>query len=125
MARICAFALEAGIEVDYVRDLIRRRRLVHESVPARVENWPWMFRVKVLGGFELLHDGEPVGAGTGKAQRRPIELLKVLVAYGGERVNEAHVIEAMWPRIDGDSAHRSLTSTLPVHVCASAARRRA
>jgi DNA-binding SARP family transcriptional activator len=71
-----------------------------------------MFRVRALGSFELLRDGEPVGTGTGKAQRRPIELLKVLVAYGGERVNEAHVIEAMWPRIDGDSAHRSLTSTL-------------
>ncbi len=41
-----------------------------------------------------------------------MQLLKVLIAYGGERVSEAHIIEAMWPRIDGDSAHRSFTSTL-------------
>jgi DNA-binding SARP family transcriptional activator len=71
-----------------------------------------MFRARVLGGFELTRDGEPLGGETGKAQRRPIELLKVLIAHGGERVSEAHVIEAMWPRIDGDSAHRSFTSTL-------------
>ena len=45
-------------------------------------------------------------------QRRPLELLQVLVAHGGERVPEERVTEALWPRIDGDSAHRSFTSTL-------------
>jgi DNA-binding SARP family transcriptional activator len=70
-----------------------------------------MFRVRAFGTFELLKNDAPIGT-TGKAQKRPLELLKVLVAYGGERVSEANVTEAMWPRIDGDSAHRSFTSTL-------------
>jgi len=68
--------------------------------------------VQTFGGFKLLRDGEPVGAGNGKAQKRPLELLKFLVAYGGEQVSESKVTDALWPRIDGDSAHRSFTSTL-------------
>jgi DNA-binding SARP family transcriptional activator len=39
-------------------------------------------------------------------------LLKVLIALGGERVAEELITDAMWPRVDGDSAHRSFTSTL-------------
>ena len=31
---------------------------------------------------------------------------------GGEQVSESRVTDALWPRIDGDSAHRSFTSTL-------------
>ena len=111
MARVCAYALEAGIETDYVRDLIRRRNLAAEGPPMLIETWPWMFRVRAMGRFELLRYEEPVGT-VGKAQKRPLELLKVLIAHGGERVSEAAIIEAMWPRIDGDSAHRSFTTTL-------------
>ena len=111
MARACAYALEAGIEVDYVRDVIKRRKLAAEQPPLQIEGWPWAFRIRALGGFEVLRYDEPIST-TGKAQKRPLELLKVLVAYGGDRVSEGHVTEAMWPRIDGDSAHRSFTSTL-------------
>jgi two-component SAPR family response regulator len=59
----------------------------------------------------LRHD-EPLGAGEGKAKKKPLELLKLLVAYGGDQVSESRVTDALWPRIDGDSAHRSFTSTL-------------
>jgi len=111
MGRVCAHALEAGIEVDYVRDLVRRRRLMPQTPPLLLENWPWPLRVVTLGGFRLLRHGEPL-AGSGKAQRRPLELLKVLIAYGGEGVSEERIADAMWPRIPGDSAHRSFTSTL-------------
>ena len=111
MAQLCAYALEAGIETDYVKNLIKRRGLAPDSLPRSVKSWPWPFRVNALGGFRLLRHDAPLAA-TGKAQRRPIEMLQVLIAQGGERVPEERVTEALWPRIDGDSAHRSLTSTL-------------
>ncbi len=111
MASVCAHALAADIEPDYVRSLIRRRGLWAEPPRHAVEAWPWAFRVASLGGFRLLRNEEPL-ATTGKAQRRPLDMLKVLVALGGERVSEESVTEALWPRIDGDSAHRSFTSTL-------------
>ena len=108
MSRVCARALEEGIESDYVRTLIRERRLIPEGP---VEAWPWMFRIYTLGPFRIERHGEVLG-GSGKAQRRPLELLKVLIAYGGEKVSESRIVDALWPRIDGDSAHRSFTSTL-------------
>ncbi len=111
MAQVCAHALQAGIEVDYAKSLIKRRALAPEAPPLSVKGWPWTFSVHTLGGFRLLRYDEPMVA-SGKAQRRPLELLQVLVAYGGERVPEERVTEALWPRIDGDSAHRSFTSTL-------------
>lgn len=111
MGRLCAQAIDAGIEPDYARDLIRRRGLMPPGAALAPADWPWAFRVSTLGGFRLLRHGEPMAA-TGKAQRRPLELLKVLVAYGGEGVAEERIADAMWPRIPGDSAHRSFTSTL-------------
>ena len=45
MARLCAKALEAGIEVDYVRWLIQTRRLMPEPPPIHLKVWPWPIRV--------------------------------------------------------------------------------
>ena len=111
MASACVHALEAGIEPEYAQSLVRKRRLAPEAAPQAIENWPWAYRVHTLGPFRLLRDGEPFGT-SGKAQRRPMELLKVLIAFGGEEVAEDRITEALWPRIAGDSAHRSFTSTL-------------
>jgi ATP/maltotriose-dependent transcriptional regulator MalT len=112
MARLCAHALGAGVEPEYAKSLVQRRALAPERPPLDVPDWPWHIRVQALGGFRLLRHGEPLAAASGKAQRRPLELLKVLIAHGGERVAEELITDAMWPRIDGDSAHRSFTSTL-------------
>jgi LuxR family maltose regulon positive regulatory protein len=111
MARACGQALAAGVEAEYAKSLIRRRNLSPEALPASLRDWPWLFRVHTLGEFRLLKNDAPLAAGS-KAQRKPLDMLKVLIAYGGENVSEGRVIEALWPRIDGDSAHRSFTSTL-------------
>ena len=111
MAAVCAHALEAGIEPDYVKSLIRRRGLTPPSTVAAGDAWPWPFRVHTFGQFKLIKGGQPVTF-TGKTQRRPLDLLKALIAYGGNRVKEEQLTEALWPRIDGDSAHRSFTTTL-------------
>src|SRR6185436_12796312 len=90
--------------------LIRQRNLTPEG-PAVAAAWPRMFRVNTLGNFRLLPPDAPLG-GVGKAQRRPLDLLKLLIAYGGTQVSESRITDALWPSIDGDSAHRSFTSAL-------------
>jgi len=112
VARTIAHALEAGIEPDYARSLIKRRGLVPEQPPLGVEGWPWTYRVQTFGGFRVFRHEEPLNSGHAKAKKRPLELLKLLIAYGGDQVSESRVTDALWPRIDGDSAHRSFTSTL-------------
>lgn len=111
MARLCAYALAEGIEEEYVRHLIRVRRLIPADEPVNVVSWPWPFKLFTLGRFHLLKDDQPQTF-AGKAQNRPLELLKVLVALGGKEVRAEQLAETLWPHVDGDYAHASFTSTL-------------
>jgi LuxR family transcriptional regulator, maltose regulon positive regulatory protein len=111
MARLCARALEAGIEVDYVRGLIQKRGLVPESPPVEVEAWPWPIKIFTLGRFEVLRDGEPVRFAR-KVQRKPLTLLKALIAFGGRTVREDLLMDALWPDAEGDAARVALASAL-------------
>ena len=111
VAQLCAWALEEGIEVDYVRGLIEARELMPEEPPVEVRQWPWRFQIRSLGDFRVLKGGKRLGLQT-KLQQKPMQLLKALVGFGGEDVQESRLAESMWPRIDADYAHRSLTTTL-------------
>jgi hypothetical protein len=71
VAGLCARALEAGIEPDYVRDLVQKRRLVPETPPVEVEAWPWPIEILTLGRFEVRLDGQPVRFAH-KVQRKPL-----------------------------------------------------
>ncbi|MGK2952230.1 MAG: AfsR/SARP family transcriptional regulator, partial [Thiobacillus sp.] len=93
LAPLCARALEADIEVEYVRRLIRRRGLLPDS-PAS-ENWPWPIRVYTLGRFAVLKDDAPISV-SGKTQKKPLELLKALIALGGRSVAASTLAEALW-----------------------------
>jgi DNA-binding SARP family transcriptional activator len=107
MVRLCEKALEAGIEVEYVQDLIRKRNLISETPPLHLENWPWNLRVFTLGGFRLLKDGNPI-----QLSRKPLSMLKALVAFGGKEVKEDRITDVLWPEADGDVAHQSFEITL-------------
>lgn len=111
MARLCVKALEAGIEVEYVRDLVRRRNLIPDTPPVECENWPWPVKIFTLGRFGIERNGKPVRFSK-KVPRKPMEMLKVLIALGGQSVPEARLNDILWPDADGDSAHRAFNITL-------------
>jgi len=110
-AKLCIRALEAGIEVKYVQEIIRRRQLIPDEHPLHLENWPWALKIYTLGRFGLLKDGKPVRF-TRKAQEKPLALLKALIAFGGREVHEEQITDALWPDADGDLAHKSFATTL-------------
>ncbi len=111
MARLCQRALEAGLEVAYVRDLIRRRGLVPDEPPVTVEAWPWPIRVSTLGSFTVLVDDRPL-VFVRKAQQKPLALLKAVVAFGGRAVAGDRLVDALWAEAEGDAAHHALTMTV-------------
>ncbi|MDH3288912.1 MAG: hypothetical protein OEP48_14485 [Betaproteobacteria bacterium] len=111
LARLCSHALEAGIERDFVSAIIRTHGLVLDASQLALGDWLWPIRVNTFGAFRPLRTGEPITF-AGKAQKRPLDFLKVVIAHGGREVSEERITEALWPRINGDSAHRSFTSTL-------------
>jgi len=110
-AELLMLALEQRVEVDYVSRLIKRHRLVPRVPPVHLENWPWPLKLYTLGGFEIHAHGELLRS-SGKAQQRPLGLLKALVAMGGESVAEERLTDALWPDADGDAAHQSLKSAV-------------
>jgi len=110
MAELCVQALTEGIEVDYARELVRRRDLVPREPPYAVIAWPWRLRIETLGGFAVIRDGDPLG-GVDKKGGRPLALLKELVARGGE-ASADEIAASLWPHGEGDYAYRSLTTTL-------------
>ena len=111
MAELCALAIHRRVEPEYASALVRERRLVPRVAPLRIAGWPWPFRIATLGRFELLRAGAPVEF-SGKGPGRPMELLKVLVALGGQNVRADHLGDALWPHVDADYAHKSFTATL-------------
>jgi LuxR family transcriptional regulator, maltose regulon positive regulatory protein len=111
MTRLFGAALEHGIEVDYVQQAIRRRRLAPPPEAMQVERWPYRVRVYTLGRFGVLLDGQPLEF-SGKAQRKPLELLMALIAFGGRDVGERQLTEALWPDAEGDAAHQACAVAL-------------
>jgi hypothetical protein len=111
MAMLCAKALEAGIEVEYVQDFVRKRNLITEKPPFHLENWPLPLKIYTLGHFAILKDGQPVQFSR-KVQQKPLSVLKALIAFGGKDVREDQIMDALWPEADGDMAHQSFATNL-------------
>ncbi len=111
MTELCVKALESGIEADYVRHLIRTCNLVPDEPPLHLDIWPWPVQLYTLGDFRILVDGKPV-AFSGKVQKKPLEMLKALIALGGSGIREDQLADALWPDAEGDAASASLRTTL-------------
>ena len=110
-ALLCQKALEANIEPEYVRRLILQRRLMPEHPPYHLASWPWRYRIELFGSFRLTR-ARPIEGPHAKRGGRPMDLLKVLIAQGGESVRLDRAAEALRPEVDNDYALRSLTTNL-------------
>lgn len=97
-------ALRAGIEVEFVRQLVRRWRI--PPPPEDLAQWPWPVRIRTLGGFEVLVNDAPIEFGR-KAPKKTLALLKAIIARGGS-VTEGALLDTFWPDEEGDAAARSL-----------------
>jgi DNA-binding SARP family transcriptional activator len=109
MVRLYSEALNHGIETAYVRGAIKLHRLLPES--PEIEHWPWPINIYTLGRFEVMTDGEVLHV-EGKAQRKPIELIKVLVALGGSDVPANKLIDVLWPTPSDGDGQKALDITV-------------
>ncbi|SFH44506.1 Transcriptional regulatory protein, C terminal [Nitrosospira sp. Nsp14] len=111
ISKLCSIALGAGIETEYVRILIERNELSPDPSWRDAESWPWPIRIYTLGRFSVVKQGTALQF-SGKAQKKPLELLKVLIALGGRDVSEARLADALWPDAEGDAASQALATNL-------------
>jgi LuxR family maltose regulon positive regulatory protein len=112
-AQLCMLALEHDVEIDFVANAIRHCRLA--APPEADERWPWPLRIHALGRFELQREGAPLTV-DGKAQKKPLELLRALVSLGAtERAQGADVrelVDRLWPDLEANAPKASFDMTL-------------
>ena len=108
-APLFALALLHRIEPEYTQSLIRERQLAPPS--PTTADWPWPLALRTLGEFVVIRDGVPL-VSKGKAQKRPLDMLKALVALGGRNVDAAMLTAQLWPDAEGDDAKTSFDSGL-------------
>ena len=104
-AELCALALRWQIERPFVTEVIRTRKL---PAPADADaSWPWPHWLGLIGGFEWRRDGQ-AQRHTGKAQLKPLELLRLLACERSLSLGMAAAAQAMWPDAEGDAGMRNL-----------------
>jgi DNA-binding SARP family transcriptional activator len=109
MSRLCAQALAMDLETSYVERLIRRRELPPPDVETEI--WPRPVRIYTLGRFDVVINGQRLQS-SGKAQRRPLELLKAIICFGGRNVATEKLAAELWPNAEGDAAYRAFKVSL-------------
>lgn len=109
MAELCARALEAYIEPEYCRWLIRQRRLTPPQRLQDKETWYWPLRIELFDGARILLDDEELQVGGKLAQ-----MLLFLACLGGRNawVSRVRVADLLWPDSEGDKAQRSLDTSI-------------
>ncbi len=111
MAKLCVFALEEEIEVEYTCRLIRIHDLFPEKPPLHLKNWPWRLKISIADGLEVEIDGKPLQYSR-KPPKIPIDMIKLLIIFGGRNVPEHRISDILWPDADGDAAYNVFTTTL-------------
>jgi LuxR family transcriptional regulator, maltose regulon positive regulatory protein len=111
LAEFCILALEAEVEPEYARGLIRRLKLEPSGAARDLEEWPWPVQVRVMGPFQASVGGEPLGI-RADARRRPLDVLAAIVASGRAEPPEEAVAGSLWPDSEGDMAHHALETAL-------------
>jgi DNA-binding SARP family transcriptional activator len=103
---VLALALRAGIEAQHVRRLVVQHSFAapHRMLP----HWPWPLAVRAFGTLELSSRGE-VARPAGKAQKRPLMLLKALLAGGEGGKSLAALAVQLWPEVDDPKASLNVT----------------
>jgi LuxR family maltose regulon positive regulatory protein len=111
VSQLCERALMEGVEEEYVKKLIRAHKLVPGSPPYHIENWPWAVKIYTFDRFQIVIDGKSLQF-KGKAQKRPLDLLKAIFAYGGVDIRIDKIIDALWFEAEGDMAQSAFSTTL-------------
>jgi LuxR family transcriptional regulator, maltose regulon positive regulatory protein len=109
MAEVCLEATRVWSAAETGRSLIKYYRLSPPDVADR--DWPWPFKVHVLGPFRVFKGEEPLRFSR-RMQKRTLELLQALIAFGGTDVSAGTLTDALWPDSDGDAAYHALEGSL-------------
>ena len=109
MSRLAWIAIEHDIDAPFARGIVVRYAL---PAPRNAgELWPWPVRIRTLGRFSIEREGA-IAVAARKESRKPLDLLKRLIALGGHGVSVTRLCAALWPEAEGDAARNSFDNAL-------------
>lgn len=94
--------LEYDIETDYVKNLIKLTDLQPDADTPALDKWPHGIRIYLFGNLRIVKHGEPINFGR-KEPKKPLALLKCLIAFGGFQVSIEKIIQSLWPECGSDA----------------------
>lgn len=107
LEEVCKHALLENGEMDELIRFMRERNLQPGIRGTLCDRWPWKMKIYALGRFAWIVDGVQISSAH-SASRRPLELLKALIAFGGQNVNKWQLIDSLWPETEGDVGLQAL-----------------
>lgn len=110
IGEMASTALARDVEVPYVRKFVHRHEL--PAPDPTLAAWPWPLALRAFGDFEVLLDGQPLARGAGKTAQRPLDMLRVLLAQGGQPLPVATAMDWLWPEADAAAQRKSFDVAL-------------
>jgi LuxR family maltose regulon positive regulatory protein len=109
LRRLVPYGVQLGIEASYCRWVITKRRFRPPST-GRLAGWPWPVKIRAMGRLRIyLEDAELTF--NGKAQRKPLDMLRLLIARPhGVEMNK--FMDELWPDLEGDAARNAMDIAL-------------
>lgn len=86
-------------------------RLKADPGPDLMAKRVWPVKIHTLGRFAVEINGHPLQFSR-KTQKKPLDMLRMLIAHGGVRVQATAIIEQLWPSAEGDAGKTSFDSNL-------------
>jgi LuxR family maltose regulon positive regulatory protein len=100
-ATMCALALAQDVEPEFVRRIIEMNG--YAPPPEAGASWPWPVKITTLGRFDVSSNGRPMAVPR-KSPRKPLELLKALIAAGGRGIDKQRLADFLWDNATAEAA---------------------
>ncbi len=110
-ARLHALALDWGVETEYARECVKRRRLLPCPEARALEDWPWPVKILTMGGFSIILQDRPLPT-SAKTPKKLLHLLQSLLTQPGCSANTTELMDSIWPDAEGDAAEQSLKNAV-------------
>ena len=104
-ATMCALALAHDVEPEFARRIIELNG--YAPPPEAGTSWPWPVKITTLGRFDVSSNGRPLAVPR-KSPRKPLELLKALIAAGGRGIDKQRLADFLWDDAAADAAGAAL-----------------
>lgn len=110
-SKLCHSAIERNIVPNYTKKIILEQKIQPEKNNPFLHSWPYELRIYTLRKFKIKTNKNKKTEDI-NLQQKPLELLKTIIANSGYNVPIDLICDIIWPDSDGDSAYKSLKTTL-------------